>query len=368
MYRREARKVWFEEMLYKKIKSIYESLMDDESKGIFQYRMLYSLTNDLSYLDKMLLELYYWKSENILSNDAWKEFFSGLCGGAIKREVIIYGAGYYGKEMYRHITSAKCSVSFFCDRREELYGTLYCEVPVIPVKELIREHGDSILIIAAMGHEKEIYESLTEQGFPADSIVTVKGCPYFDKSVPLRKNQANVFVDAGCYDGATSLEFAKWNPSYQGIMAWEAEKGNAKRCKELFEREALRATLIQAGMWDCCDKLYMSVDGERSGISETEGEESIEVRTLDEVIKNDESGAFDRVGFIKMDIEGAEMKALCGAADTIRTQKPQLAVCVYHKHEDILDILLYIKELNPEYKFYLRHYSLLGMDTVLYAL
>jgi hypothetical protein len=39
-----------------------------------------------------------------------------------------------------------------------------------------------------------------------------------------------------------------------------------------------------------------------------------------------------------MDIEGAELAALNGAKEIIYTQKPKLAISVYHKIEDIFTI------------------------------
>lgn len=68
-----------------------------------------------------------------------------------------------------------------------------------------------------------------------------------------------------------------------------------------------------------------------------------------------------------MDIEGAELKALEGAKKTIQKYKPTLAVCVYHRNEDILEIPQYIKSLVSEYKFFLRHHNYGGTETVLYA-
>ena len=64
-----------------------------------------------------------------------------------------------------------------------------------------------------------------------------------------------------------------------------------------------------------------------------------------------------------MDIEGSEFAALKGCAETIR----KLTICVYHKPEDIFEIPEYILSLNPDYKMWLRHYTNLVNETVLYC-
>lgn len=56
--------------------------------------------------------------------------------------------------------------------------------------------------------------------------------------------------------------------------------------------------------------------------------------------------------FIKMDIEGAEFDALRGAEQVIRTHKPRLAVCLYHRIDDMWRIPLLLKQFVPEYRFY----------------
>ena len=57
---------------------------------------------------------------------------------------------------------------------------------------------------------------------------------------------------------------------------------------------------------------------------------------------------------VKMDIEGAEMGALKGMAKFIKEQEPYLAICIYHKEQDLHEIAAYIKMLNPEYRLYIR--------------
>lgn len=73
------------------------------------------------------------------------------------------------------------------------------------------------------------------------------------------------------------------------------------------------------------------------------------------------------VNFIKFDIEGAEKDALLGAKETIRQHKPTLAVSVYHKSEDIIELPRMIKTLCPEYKLYLRGVCLNYGESILFA-
>ena len=73
--------------------------------------------------------------------------------------------------------------------------------------------------------------------------------------------------------------------------------------------------------------------------------------------------------FIKMDIEGAEKAALRGAENTIRTYKPKLAICVYHKMEDVYKLPQLICSYRTDYQYVLHHYDANSMcETVMYAI
>lgn len=71
--------------------------------------------------------------------------------------------------------------------------------------------------------------------------------------------------------------------------------------------------------------------------------------------------------FIKMDIEGAEREALLGAKNILQSYKPALAISAYHKPQDIYELPLLIRKINPSYKMHYRVHSYWGGELVLYA-
>ena len=122
--------------------------------------------------------------------------------------------------------------------------------------------------------------------------------------------------------------------------------------------------MIQKGAWDKNITLCFQADYEHGAsriIEDVNSDKTyIDVVRIDNLIK-------ENITYIKMDIEGAELNAIKGAERIIKENKPTLAICVYHKNEDLLNIASAIKALVPEYKLYLRHHNVSGTETVLYA-
>ena len=118
--------------------------------------------------------------------------------------------------------------------------------------------------------------------------------------------------------------------------------------------------LISKGLWSSEKELHLKTNDTASTISE-DGDTEIQVDSIDHLIGKPAT-------FIKMDIEGSEYEALLGARNTILKCKPKLAICIYHKMEDIWELPGLIYAMCPKYTFYLRHYSFADNETVLYAL
>lgn len=187
---------------------------------------------------------------------------------------------------------------------------------------------------------------------------------YYDKQI-VNFTRIESMIDCGAYDGDSYLSFLK---NYNEAVGKEYD-GRAYLLEPDTENYSLlqqncgddvRCKLLSIGAWDEKTVLTFSEGGTSSGITE-DGTISIPVDTIDNVTNGE-------VDFIKMDIEGSEYKALLGAKETIKANHPILAICVYHKKRDLLEIPELIKSICPEYKFYLRAYSKYSQELVLYAI
>jgi FkbM family methyltransferase len=90
----------------------------------------------------------------------------------------------------------------------------------------------------------------------------------------------------------------------------------------------------------------------------------VPLRSIDSLVNTKD---IEKIDFIKLDVEGAEMDTLRGAQQSIAHFKPKLAISLYHKPDDLFEIILYIKENFPFYNCYVDHYTIHSEETVLYC-
>lgn len=171
------------------------------------------------------------------------------------------------------------------------------------------------------------------------------------------------FVDAGCFDCGTSLRFVNWcEGRYSKIYAFEPDASNLLRCQEVAQKHQIKnIEFYQAGLSSHTGEAAFNSEGTSSSQISQSGDTTIQLVTLDEIVGD------TLVSFIKMDIEGAELSALQGAAKTIQRDRPLCAISAYHRPGDVIVLMQYLKSLVHEYKFAVRHYSNADAETVLYA-
>jgi FkbM family methyltransferase len=174
-----------------------------------------------------------------------------------------------------------------------------------------------------------------------------------------------MFVDGGSYNGADTIRYSKkLGSKFKKAYCFEPDDNNyINTCNDLTAAfgESNVFKLFKAGLSNqngSMDFMGLGTDGSR--YTGEPGETAI--LKFDDIV--DET---DRITMIKLDIEGSELLALEGMMKTMRRDKPKLAICIYHKLADLWELPLYIKELVPEYKLFVRHYSNNLLGKILYA-
>lgn len=178
----------------------------------------------------------------------------------------------------------------------------------------------------------------------------------------------DIVIDCGGGSGDTSLYFCAKGAKL--VYVYEFLTSNLNRIKK--HRQANpehehKIHIIDNAVWNTSNTKLSFVElGNASKVGEEhQYPNKTETLAIDELAKKQN---LDRVDFIKMDIEGAEIPALEGAKEVIQTFKPKLAISVYHKNDDLITIPALIKQYNPEYKFFFDYYTDTGAEAILYAI
>jgi FkbM family methyltransferase len=220
---------------------------------------------------------------------------------------------------------------------EKLYANLADEASRRVLKDIVlfRVSGDS-------AYMKDYQLRMNEQ--------------YFEDFLALGAGES--FVDCGGFDGDTTEEFIRRCPHYGHIYFFEPSPKNLAKAKARIADHS-RIEFLEEGVSDKEQSVCFNFAGSASSISES-GEERIHLITIDSLL------AKVPVTLIKMDLEGWELKALDGARDCIKSQRPKLAIAAYHRASDFIDIFQKIRLMMPDCKIYLRHYTQGWSETVMF--
>jgi FkbM family methyltransferase len=200
----------------------------------------------------------------------------------------------------------------------------------------------------------------------------LKQYEYRKRTPEIKAEAGDYVIDAGGCWGDTALYFAHEIGEHGKVFAFEFTADNLavfNKNMSLNPELASRIEVFPKAMWESSgQKISYSSDGPATSlaINRPNSENSLEVLTvsIDDFVKEKK---LPRVDFIKMDIEGAELGALRGAEETLRTFKPKLGISVYHKENDLIEIPTYLDKLGLGYRFFLDHFTIYGGETVLFA-
>ena len=166
-------------------------------------------------------------------------------------------------------------------------------------------------------------------------------------------------IDGGACWGDSMLAFSEYHP--KAIHCFEPDSSNFKQLQETVALNGLEelAVLSQLGLSSGTGEaeLYSSEYPSCNTINPTDvknlgirGEEPIHLIGIDEYVKQ----THIQVGMIKLDIEGVEFDAICGAKECIIRDKPILLISIYHTPKDFFDIKPMIESWGLNYHFIIR--------------
>ncbi len=170
-------------------------------------------------------------------------------------------------------------------------------------------------------------------------------------------------IDGGAFDGDTVGMLAeRYNVERLTIHCYEPSKDNANRIREKKDLwKNFDVIIHESGLQSQAGNGALKGNGLGGTISKTDAgsKDSVRLECIDD-------GIWDNLRLIKLDIEGAELDALLGGRNSIKKYRPVLAICAYHKQDDLLTLSDYIAGLE-NYRLYLRHYMNATSETIIYG-
>jgi len=303
------------------------------------------------------------------------------------KRVFIYGAGVYGKWVFEKLYQDNIPVTAFLDINVK--GTLF-DLPVYKADEYTWNKEGIVIaaIVKPYAVRQEIFQFIKDCGFESvvdaqsirchsvnydeglvvkdmadaidlfqdkhsreinrkntiahlrrdysDCIESIDSVQYFPDDIPMDYDRV---IDCGGYTGDTAELFIEKGAT--DVCVFEPDKVVFKKLSEnlcVYRQPSI--FMFPLAVSDIIDNSIVTIDSVVRNLAPT---------------------------FIKMDIEGDELRALKGAKNTIKRYAPDLAICVYHRINHIWDIPLLLDSWNLGYKFHLKCHNSYTMETVLYA-
>ncbi len=247
-------------------------------------------------------------------SDSWSNHFEAVCKLLTTNEQ---------QRLYRLIKNSR---SIFPDMQEELHA-------------YYKSHQD---------HEKEYLEFINPISF-------------------------STIIEGGVFDGYNTLEFLKFLKPPGCIYGFEPNMDtttNRRLSAELFNSTKFK--LYPYALWNqrTMLKFYknsQNLPGARIVLESSSLKEVTEVPaiSIDEFVYENR---IPKIDYIKLDVEGAELDVLQGAINVMQRDRPQLAICIYHRKEHLFQIPLFLDSVLHNYCYFVGHYSPTLWDTVWYAI
>lgn len=228
-------------------------------------------------------------------------------------------------------------------------------------ENIFEKQKDKDLFRALINHRTR--PCLDELGF-LDYITILKERKYTDF---INKACINTVIEGGVADYEDTIKFQNFADHIYGFdPLLDLYKGKNNFDKNI-DKE--KTHLIPSALWETSGEelFFVNTDCLYSSCISASRKNTYLVQSIsiDNFVKDNN---IEKLDYLKLDIEGAELHALRGAIHTLKNHRPQIAVAIYHTKEHFWDIPLFLKSILDNYIFRLGHYYINYTETILYAI
>lgn len=184
------------------------------------------------------------------------------------------------------------------------------------------------------------------------------------------REPVQTIIHAGVFDGTDCTKFLRTFPNLTAIHGFEP-RGEERIAPDTLAaiKQSGKVQIHTKGLWNTTEAVPLIGSGCYTTLCPNASQEqitgTIETTSIDEFVAHN---TVEQVDYICLDVERAEERVLAGARQTIKDHRPQLAVCIYHKKEDIFQLPLLMDAMLDDYVFHIGHYYHFLNETVLYAI
>ena len=283
----------------------------------------------------------------------------------------------YGKDNIIVLVAFASSLPDVMQKIADVASECETYIPDVPVRgynvfcdEFENEHKDDIekaYRLLSDERSKEVYRGVIE--FRRSGKLDILNSTANERSEVMAEllnfEGYRVAADIGAYNGDTAMELIELCPHIEKIIALEPDRRNFRKLSAYAESEP-RVIPVNVAAWNENATLIFDDSGNRNAGLDEDGSSrrhaEVDAVALDSLLN-------EKVDYIKYDVEGAEKQAIEGTAETIKKYHPDLLISVYHRTEDLHELILQIHSIAPEYKLYLRRYPYIpAWDLNLYAI
>jgi FkbM family methyltransferase len=197
---------------------------------------------------------------------------------------------------------------------------------------------------------------------------------YRDEATLARPRPGDVALDVGGCWGDTALWLAHVVGPEGHVHTFEPTPANRSLLAKnvsLNPAIAARIRIWDAPLAGTAGETVFIRDGLAAGATMRTDADAVEgdrcelhTDTIDEMLRR---GDLPRVDFLKVDVEGADLGVLEGAAETIASCRPRLALAAYHKPDDLETLPGFVESLGVPYRWYMQCSTMTDVDTVLFG-